>query len=135
MKHIASNMLVLAVLSCASAGAISQTPASAAAAQSSVAAGVTVKVTPVVPTATGTLEFRIVFDTHSGELSDDLQRGATLTLADGRKLKATRWTGPDPGGHHREGVLAFDSGPASGAVELSIERPGEAQPRIFRWQP
>ncbi len=135
MKHLFTNVLLLTVLGFAGQAAMAQAPAGTPAAQSSAAAGVTVKVTPVVPAATGTLEFRIVFDTHSGELTDDLMQGATLTLADGRKLKPARWTGAGPGGHHREGVLAFDNGAARGAIELSIERPGEAQPRIFRWQP
>lgn len=107
----------------------------ASAPHASTEGGVTVKVTPTTVGKPGQAwEFKLVFDTHSSELTDDVVKGATLTLADGRKLKPVRWTGPGPGGHHREGLLSFDVGDApAGAVELSIARPGEAAPRIFRW--
>jgi len=54
---------------------------------------------------------------------------------DVRTLKPVSWTGAAVGGHHREGVLAFDvPAPRPGAIELRIDRPGESVPRIFRWQ-
>ena len=106
-----------------------------AAAQSSTAGGVTVKVTPVSSGTARQLEFSLVFDTHNAELNDDLLQTATLTTADGRKIKPLRWTGAAAGGHHREGVLSFDiAEPQGGAVELAIARPGESAPRIFLWQ-
>lgn len=105
-----------------------------AAAQSSTADGVTVKVTPVSSGNARQLEFSVVFDTHSAELNDDLLQTATLTTADGRKTKPVRWSGAAAGGHHREGVLSFDiAEPGGGAVELAIARPGEPAPRVFRW--
>ena len=105
-----------------------------AAAQSSTADGVTVKVTPVSSGIARQLEFSLVFDTHNAELNDDLLQTATLTTADGRKIKPVRWTGAAAGGHHREGVLSFDvAEPGGGAVELAIARPGESAPRMFRW--
>ena len=52
-----------------------------AAAQSSTAGGVTVKVTPVSSGIARQLEFSLVFDTHSAELNDDLLQTATLTTA------------------------------------------------------
>ena len=106
----------------------------AAAAQSSTADGVTVKVTPVSSGIAGQLEFSVVFDTHNAELNDDLLQTATLTTADGRKIKPVRWSGAAAGGHHREGVLSFDiAEPRGGDVELAIARPGESAPRVFRW--
>ena len=106
----------------------------AAAAQSSTAGGVTVKVTPVSSGIARQLEFSVVFDTHNAELNDDLLQTATLTTADGRKIKPARWTGAVAGGHHREGVLSFDiAEPRGGDVELEIARPGESAPRVFRW--
>lgn len=99
--------------------------------------GVTVKVTPK---STGSpdsrWEFSVVLDTHSAELSDDLTQSATLTTGDGRTFKPVNWIGAAPGGHHREGVLVFDvPAPRPDAIELSIARPGESEPRTFRWQP
>ncbi len=113
-------------------------PAQAAppAAQSSVANGVSVKVTPRPPAArSGRWEFAITLDTHSAELSDDLAQSATLTTGDGRSFKPVSWSGAPPGGHHRSGVLAFDiPAPPPATLELRLARPGESAPRSFRWQ-
>ena len=94
-----------------------------------------VKVTPVpqVP-GTATWGFKIVLDTHSQELVDDLTRTTTLVTDDGRSLKPTAWSGSGPGGHHREGVLHFAMPePQPGAFELRISRAGESKARVFRW--
>lgn len=105
--------------------------------QTSSERGVTLKVTPKAPGPRGgRWEFRIVLDTHSADLSDDLTQSATLFTADGRSLRPMNWTGAGPGGHHRVGVLAFDvPAPPPGALELRIVRPGESAPRTFRWTP
>jgi len=110
--------------------------APATAAQSSSEQGVTVKVTPK---STGLdnprWEFAVVLDTHSGDLGDELAKTATLVTGDGRQFKPVAWTGAAPGGHHREGVLEFAvPAPWPNAVELKLERKGEAVPRAFRWQ-
>ena len=116
--------------------ALAQASPNATSMQSSTEQGVTVKVTPK---STGSpdnrWEFTIVLDTHSADLNDDLTQSATLTTNDGRTLKAASWIGAAPGGHHREGVLAFDvPAPRPSAIELSIVRPGESTTRTFRWQ-
>lgn len=115
---------------------LAQASADGMAAQSSSERGVTVKVTPTLGGSSGSWwEFAIVLDTHSAELSDDLVQSASLTTNDGRTLKPVSWTGAAAGGHHREGVLAFEvPAPRPGAIELRIARPGESAPRIFRWQ-
>ena len=97
-------------------------------------AAVTVKVTPTV--LEGPLwEFRVVFDTHSQELKDDLLKTAVLIASDGSAVAPAEWKGAPPGGHHREGVLRFKAlNPAPAVLELRIARPGEAAPRVFRWQ-
>lgn len=101
--------------------------------QSSAERGVTVKVTPQVVAPTGEWEFAIVLDTHSAELSDDLVKSAVL-LVDGNELRPVSWTGAEPGGHHREGMLKFPAPPqAPQAVELRIQRTGETAARVFRW--
>ena len=117
-------------------GAWAQTSLDATAPQSSNEQGVTVKVTAKSMGLAGSRwEFAVVLDTHSADLSDDLSQSATLTTDDGRTFKPTGWLGAPPGGHHREGVLAFDvPAPQPGAIELRIDRPGESAPRTFRWQ-
>lgn len=124
------------VLSGASTTGLAQASFGAPAMQSSVDLGVTVKVTPkAIGPTDSRWEFGIVLDTHSADLSDDLAQSATLTTDDGRTLKPAGWTGAAPGGHHREGVLAFDvPAPRPTSIELRIVRPGESAPRSFRWQ-
>lgn len=126
---VAGTVLVAAPLT-----AQAQAAATAMALQTSSDRGVTVKVTPK---STGSRwEFSVVLDTHSAELSDDLTQSATLTTGDGRTFKPVGWSGAAPGGHHRQGVLAFEvPAPRPSAIELSIMRPGESAPRTFRWQP
>ena len=113
-----------------------QTSLDAPATQSSSEQGVTVKVTAKSMGLVGSRwEFAVVLDTHSADLGDDLAQSAVLTTDDGRTFKPTGWLGAPPGGHHREGVLAFDvPAPRPGAIELRIDRPGESAPRTFRWQ-
>ncbi|CAG9183981.1 hypothetical protein [Cupriavidus pinatubonensis] len=96
--------------------------------------GVTLKVTPK-PWLSGAREwsFSVTLDTHSQALEDKLSEG-TVLVVDGREVAPVQWTGAAPAGHHREGVLTFpapDAQPA--AVELRLQRPGEATPRVLRW--
>ena len=113
-----------------------QTSLDATATQSSNEQGVTVKVTAKSMGLVGSRwEFAVVLDTHSADLGDDLAQSAILTTDDGRTFSPTGWLGAPPGGHHREGVLAFDvPAPRPGGIELRIDRPGESAPRTFRWQ-
>ena len=116
--------------------ALAQTSTDATATRSSSDQGVTVKVTPkLIGSIDKRWEFAIVLDSHSAELSDDLVQRASLTTNDGRTLKPVNWTGAAPGGHHREGVLAFEvPAPRPTTIELRIARTGESAPRTFRWQ-
>jgi len=124
------------VLAASPLAAMAQATPGAPATQSSVDRGVTIKVTPKAIGASDTRwEFSVVLDTHSADLNDDLVQGASLTTDDGRTLKPSGWTGAAPGGHHREGVLAFDvPTPRPASIELRIVRPGESAARTFRWQ-
>jgi hypothetical protein len=103
--------------------------------RTSSAAGVTVKVTPKsVAPAVADWEFGVVLDTHSQALDDDLVKSAVLVDSQGVRHAPLAWEGAAPGGHHREGVLRFKPlSPFPAAFELLISRPGEAQPRVFRW--
>ena len=133
-----AGWVALAALMFAAAplAALAQASADAMATQSSSDQGVTVKVTPtLIGSPDRRWEFAIVLDTHSADLSDDLIQSASLTTNDGRTLKPVNWTGAAPGGHHREGVLAFDvPAPRPTTIELRIARTGESAPRTFRWQ-
>lgn len=137
LKNRTSSHLVAAAVVAISAaawhpwaGAQAQPPA----AQSSAERGVTVKVTPKAVGPAGEWEFVVVLDTHSDELNDDLVKSAAL-LVDGNELRPLSWTGPGPGGHHREGVLRFPApSQAPQAVELRIQRAGETAARLFRWE-
>ena len=110
-------------------------PATAAdvAARKSAANGITVTVTPNLSDA-ATWSFKVVLDTHSQELSDDLVKTATLS-ADGKRYTPTAWEGAAPGGHHRDGVLRFTAvTPRPSAIALELRRPDESTPRVFTWQ-
>lgn len=95
---------------------------------------VTVKVTPKSLKGP-TWEFDVTFDTHSQELKDDLSKSAVLVAADGAQVPPVSWQADPPGGHHRKGVLRFNAlTPSPSIVEVRINRPGEPQPRSFKWE-
>jgi hypothetical protein len=104
--------------------------------QKSTANGVTVAVTPgKFAAGAKTLDFAVVLETHSQELSDDLVKSAVLVDDRGNEVKPLAWDGAAPGGHHRSGVLRFPAmEPRPQALELRISRPGEAKARTFRWK-
>ena len=106
------------------------------AAQRSSAGGVTVAVTPQnLAAGAGSWDFKVALDTHSGELNDDLVKTATLIDDKGSRHAPVKWEGAGPGGHHREGTLRFDApSQLPGEIELQIRRPGETEPRSFRWR-
>lgn len=133
MKHFAVASAVAFALLSAVAWPLPVFAQQAAATQTTVAQGVTVKVTPGKLADSG-WEFSVVLDTHSEDLKDDLEKSAVLVV-DGQEIQPVQWQGPAAGGHHREGVLRFPA-PRSkpGAVELKLTRAGEAQPRVFRWE-
>jgi len=137
-RRVAKKLLVL-LLSLPLMAATFSVPAqdaAQAATRISVQQGVTVKVTPrAVGADNARWQFAIVLDTHSSDLNDDLVNTATLVTADGREIRPLAWTGAAPGGHHREGLLEFAmTAPWPTAIELKLARPGEAAPRVFRWQ-
>jgi hypothetical protein len=106
-------------------------------AQSSAARGVTVKVVARnVAAGVPTWELGVTLDTHSQDLPDDLLQTTVLVTEDGRELRPAAWKGAGPGGHHREGTLEFAApDPAPRSFELRMRRPGESEPRVFRFGP
>jgi hypothetical protein len=113
-----------------------QDPATPLPARANTENGVTVTATPGnLARDAKTWDFKIVLDTHSQDLGDDLLKSAVLVDGKGLQYKPTAWDGAAPGGHHREGVLRFNPvSPPPQAIELQIRRPGEARTRVFRWE-
>ena len=66
---------------------------------------VTVRVTPVeLGKDTKTWKFQVVFDTHSGNLDDDLLTVVDLIDDKSNTYRPLAWEGQETGSHHREGV-------------------------------
>ncbi|MGP1691483.1 MAG: hypothetical protein ACTS6O_03140 [Giesbergeria sp.] len=102
--------------------------------QSSREGGVSVQVTPRLVSGS-TWEFEFSINTHSGDLSEDLQKTVVLVADGGASYAPVAWEGAPPGGHHRKGVLRFKAiTPQPQAIELKLQRPGEPAPRLFHWQ-
>ena len=101
--------------------------------QSSSFAGVTLTATPRL--SASVWEFELAFNTHTQNLVDDPAKSAQLIVDGGAPYAALEWQGDPPGGHHRKGVLSFKpAAPAPRAIELRIQRAGEAALRSFRWE-
>lgn len=96
---------------------------------------VTIKVTPVELGKDAQIwKFDIAFDTHSGSLDEDPLQIATLIDDKGSIYKPADWDGAGPGGHHREGILAFNAvNPIPQSVELKIKDVGGITERSFKW--
>lgn len=88
---------------------------------------------------TDTLEFDVVMDTHSIDLSMDLATLSTLTTGAGISVDATLWDAP-LGGHHVEGKLIFpatknNKSILEGTTKLILTiRNVDAPTRIFEWE-
>lgn len=94
---------------------------------------VLIKVTPET-LSEGRVKFKIIFDTHSVDLDQDLMQIAVLADDQGNTYKPIKWDGAVPGGHHREGVLVFESvNRVTSYVELNIRNIGEVPERLFKW--
>lgn len=136
MKRIVIALALAVGLAAQPALVAGQGAAGAQAPRRSSEQGVTVTVRPLSLALDAKVwEFEIVLDTHSQDLGDNLVEAAVLVDGSGRQYKPTAWDGAGPGGHHRRGVLRFDPiSPSPEAIELQIRRPGEARPRVFRWE-
>jgi len=114
---IISTVVLLGLILAACSGPTSSAPAAPSNPTSSVAdltqtkdeASVTVKVTPLNlgDKSAATLDFEIVLDTHSVDLTYDLVSIATLRSDAGDEVQPEKWDGPTGGGHHVSGTLSF----------------------------
>jgi hypothetical protein len=104
-------------------------------AQSNDERAVTVKVTPLnLPQGGSSLDFEVVFDTHSVDLGFDPVATSVLRDDAGREYPAIEWQGDGPGGHHRSGTLRFKvPDKASDSVEVVIRDVAGVPERVFRW--
>lgn len=120
MRRVVIVVAVLGLVAAACGSDNATTSPSPPLATRTVEAGaVTVTIDPVRVDAAGA-EFKVSFDTHSVELDFDVARDATLTVA-GAPWPGATWSGDGPDGHHRAGTIRFGaSGPAQGAVVLSL---------------
>ena len=98
------------------------------------------EITPLnLDAPTDTLEFDVVMDTHSVDLSMDLATLSTLTTDTGISVDATLWDAP-LGGHHVEGKLIFPAmldgnSILEGATKLTLTILNVDVPtRIFEWE-
>jgi hypothetical protein len=138
MKHFILPLLftlTLILTACSTASS----PSNEFATLSDKQGAVSVDVTPLnLASATDTLDFNVVLDTHSVELSMDLATRATLTTDTGISVEPTLWDAP-LGGHHVKGRLIFpvtkDGRPVlEGATKLTLTIVNVDVPaRIFEW--
>ncbi|HEY6073029.1 MAG TPA: hypothetical protein VIV15_06435 [Anaerolineales bacterium] len=100
---------------------------------------VVIEVTPInLGTPADSIEFDVVMNTHSVDLSMDVARLSTLTTDTGLTVPAAQWDAPS-GGHHLSGKLIFpsvqDGKPileGAGKLVLTIINL-DAPSRLFEW--
>jgi hypothetical protein len=96
---------------------------------------VTVEITPLnLPGGRPTLDFEVVFNTHSVELDFDPAAITVLRDDQGREYPAIGWDGAGPGGHHRSGTLQFkplESLPKF--IEVVMQNVAGVPERVFHW--
>ena len=96
---------------------------------------VEVEVTLVeISDASDSWQFKIVLNTHSVELDQDLTKSTLLFDNKRNQYEPLSWDGAPPGGHHREGVLTFRPvSPQLSSIELVIKNIDGIPERKFNW--
>jgi YHS domain-containing protein len=95
---------------------------------------VKVKVTPQDIRFDEPIQFKIVFDTHSVDLSFDPTAISTLELDNNFVLRPEKWDGAGPGGHHRSGTLIFSSiSKETKSLKLILRNIAGVPERTFLW--
>jgi YVTN family beta-propeller protein len=105
--------------------------------QESKAGGVTIAATLEAPESwdnPGTLEFSVVMDTHSGDLTKYDLEEITTVYVDGNKVEAElTWKGDSESSHHRSGTLSVElTTPIKSSFELKIEGV-VVKERVLEW--
>ena len=79
--------------------------------------------------------FDVVFETHSVDLTFDVAQISSLVDDKGNIYSNPNWNGSGPGGHHREGVLIFNTVLSETKfIELIIKNVASVAERKFRLQ-
>ncbi len=96
--------------------------------------GVEVEVQPLdLGSNTWTFDFSI--NTHEGNLDMDILKVVSLTDDRGDTFAPLSWDGPPPGGHHRNGIIAFEAPPLRPkAFTVTVSDIGGIAKRTFTWQ-
>lgn len=95
---------------------------------------VDVNVTPQTFVAEQAMAFKIVMNTHSVDLSDDMTQIVSLRDDQGNEYMPTAWEGAGPGGHHRSGVIKFAGLAAKPkSIDLVIKGLAQVSERTFHW--
>ena len=96
---------------------------------------VTVIVKPIILKAREKPTFIVEFNTHSVDLNFEIPQISSLTDDKGKVLTMPKWDGSAPGGHHRNGTLAFNETLSQTKhVELIITNIAGVTERKFRWK-
>ncbi|MEK7597269.1 MAG: hypothetical protein AAB441_01335 [Patescibacteria group bacterium] len=78
--------------------------------------------------------FKIEFNTHSVDLSFNITKISSLVDDKGNVYSNPNWDGSGPGGHHREGILTFNSVLSETKfVELIIKNVAGVAERKLKW--
>lgn len=96
---------------------------------------VRVDVKPIQLTAGEKAIFQVSLNTHSVELSYDMEEVCILQDNEGRVYKVSKWKGSSPGGHHRRGTLEFpalEGNPRS--IRLILKGIADVPERAFEWK-
>ncbi|GIK37485.1 MAG: hypothetical protein BroJett011_13180 [Chloroflexota bacterium] len=97
---------------------------------------VTVEVTPLnLSTGAASLDFTVVFDTHSVQLNFDPAAISVLRDDAGREYPVLAWEENASGsGHHKSGLLRFKAPEqATKFVEVIVRDVADVPERVFRW--
>ncbi|MCL4303991.1 MAG: hypothetical protein KJ077_50370 [Anaerolineae bacterium] len=97
---------------------------------------VTVEVTPLnLATGAASLDFTVVFDTHSVQLNFDPAALSVLRDDAGREYPVLAWEENASGsGHHKSGLLRFKAPEqAPKFVEVIVRDVADVPERVFRW--
>lgn len=103
--------------------------------QSSSENAVTVEVTPLnLANGGNSLDFEVVFNTHSVNLDFDPLAISVLRDDQGREYPAISWDGAGAGGHHRSGKLRFKVPDyATTSIEVVLKGVANVPERVFHW--
>ncbi|KKQ45277.1 MAG: hypothetical protein US63_C0019G0008 [Candidatus Moranbacteria bacterium GW2011_GWC2_37_8] len=80
-------------------------------------------------------KFEVILDSHALEIMNDMSKDSVLVDDKGNVYRSITWEGDAPGGHHREGILVFDSiAPKPNSITLQIKNVGDVENRDFSWK-